>query len=436
MKTERREEAVSLEVPDNLEKEEAVMTNKPFDIPRYLFDEAFEEVKRNKGAAGIDQQSIKEYEGNLDNNLYKLWNRMSSGTYFPKPVKQVLIPKKSGKALRPLGIPTVEDRVAQTVAKSIIEPILEEVFIEDSYGYRPGKSAIDALGTCRKRCWDYDWVVELDIVGLFDNIDHELLFKAIDHHIDEKWIVLYLKRWSTAPVIDKEGNEHARASGVSQGGVTSPIMANLFMHYAFDLWMQRTHPQCPWERFADDAVVHCKSEAQAKAVLAALEERMSECRLRLHPDKTRIVYCKDGTRKDKHENTRFDFLGYTFKARRAKNSKTGKLFCRFLPAASKNAAVRLCDKMRAHKLKSMVQFSIELIAEILNPVIRGWMNYFGAYYPSGMDWALSRINDMLRRWAKRKHKGIKSLKQAYKWLRGVRARQPKLFYHWSRGFVN
>jgi len=304
------------------------MTNKPFDISRYQFTEAFEEVRRNKGAAGVDGQTIEYYERGLDGNLYKLWNRMSSGTYFPKPVKQVLIPKKNGKK-RPLGIPTVEDRVAQTVVKNNIEPMLEEVFIEDSYGYRPGKSATDAIAATRKRCWKYDWVVEFDIIGLFDNIDHELLFKALDFHIDEKWAKLYLQRWCTASMIGADGHEVGRTSGVSQGGVTSPIMANLFMHYVFDKWMTRNFPQCPYERFADDAVIHCTTLPQAQTVLCALDERVTECKLKLHPEKTRIVYCKDGNRAKEYPDTSFDFLGFSFRARKSKNSKTGEYFTSF-----------------------------------------------------------------------------------------------------------
>jgi group II intron reverse transcriptase/maturase len=410
------------------------MTNKPFDIPRYQFHEAFEEVKANKGAPGIDEVSIRQYEEALDDNLYKLWNRMSSGTYFPKPVKQVLIPKKNGK-FRPLGIPTIEDRVAQTVAKNAIEPILEEVFIEDSYGYRPGKSAIDAIGKARKMCWKYDWLVEFDIVGLFDNIDHGLLFKAIDFHIEEKWVRLYLKRWSTAPVIDKDGNEIKRDSGVSQGGVTSPAMANLFMHYAFDLWMARTFSQCPYERFADDAVIHCESERQAKIVLAALDGRMKECGLELHPDKTRIVYCKDDNRTNDYKDTSFDFLGYTFRARRSKNNRTGGLFTAFLPAVSKESTQRFKDKVRGMNLYSMVHFDLNMIAEILNPVVRGWMNYYGHFCPSEMAKALRFLNDTLKRWVRKKYKRMKSWKKANKWLSGVIVRQPHLFYHWSQGYA-
>ena len=411
------------------------MANKPFDIPRYQYFEAFEEVRMNNGAAGIDGQSIKDFEDNLDDNLYKLWNRMSSGTYFPKPVKQVLIPKRNGK-MRPLGIPTVTDRVAQTVVKNIIEPILEEVFVEDSYGYRPNRSAKDAIAMTRERCWEYDWLVEFDIVGLFDNIDHELLFKAVDRHIEEKWVRLYLQRWCMAPVADEAGDVHERTSGVSQGGVTSPVLANLFMHYAFDLWIKREYPQCPFERYADDAVIHCDTEKQARAVLAALDARMGECHLELHPEKTRIVYCKDGGRDGEYPYTSFDFLGFTFRARGARNKRTGEIFTAFLPAVSKDALKRFRDKIRRLRIYSMGHLGLKAVADVLNPIVRGWMNYYGAFYPSEMYKATTFLNRVISGWARKKMKRISGWRSRNKWLKGVIARQPTLFYHWSQGYVN
>jgi group II intron reverse transcriptase/maturase len=411
------------------------MSNKPFDIPRYQFIEAFEEVKTNKGAPGIDGVSIATFEEKLEDNLYKLWNRMSSGTYFPPAVKQVEIPKKSG-GIRPLGIPTVEDRIAQTVVKMNIEPILEEIFIDESYGYRPEKSALDALSKTRERCWRYDWVVEFDIVGLFDNINHELLFKAVDKHIDEKWIRLYLKRWCEASVCDSEGNLHEHIKGVSQGGVTSPLLANLFMHYAFDLWMKRSYPACLFERYADDAVIHCETYDQAITLLQALDKRLKECHLKLHPEKTRIIYCKDQNRKGDFENTSFDFLGYTFRPRGAENSFTGEVFTSFAPAVSKSSAKSFKDKIRQRKLLSTTHLDLQTLANTLNPTIRGWMNYYGTYYPSEMQEVTKFLNNRIKRWARRKHKGMKSWKKANKWFSGVLVRQPKLFYHWSQGYVN
>mgnify|MGYP002626432844 FL=1 len=273
------------------------MTNsKQYSIDKWVVYRAFQSVKRSKGSAGIDGVSLAEYEENLKDNLYKLWNRMSSGSYFPKPVMAVEIPKKAG-GTRVLGIPTVEDRVAQMTAVMYIAPRIEPIFHEDSYGYRPNKSALDAVGKARERCWKYDFVIDLDIKGLFDNIDHELLMKAVEKHVTEPWIKLYIVRWLKTPFADKNGVERPREAGTPQGGVISPLLANLFMHYAFDEWLRRNYPYCLFERYADDTVIHCKSEAQAKFILDKVRARMEQCKLQLHPEKTKIVYCKDKDRK-------------------------------------------------------------------------------------------------------------------------------------------
>lgn len=408
--------------------------SKSFDISRYVFAQAFWEVKANKGSAGIDGITIDEYEKKLEGNLYKLWNRMSSGTYFPKPVKQVLIPKKNGK-MRPLGIPTVEDRVAQTVAKQYIEPALEEIFLEESFGYRPNKSALDAIGVTRKNCWKYDWVVEFDIVGLFDNIDHSLLYKAFDKHFEEKWLRLYVRRWSEAPIQPEEGESVLRDAGVSQGGVVSPILANLFLHYAYDLWMKREFPQHPFQRYADDGVAHCKTLDEAELYVKKLAERMAECGLELHPDKTKIVYCKDDRRKSVYDHTSFDFLGYTFKSRSSKD-REGRLFNGFLPALSNSAAKSFRNKIKSFKLYRWTTAKVEEIAAVLNPMVRGWINYFGTFYPSKMRKTLWCINQIILKWVMRKFKRYKTKKKkAIKWLRELGRRNPHLFWHWSRGYV-
>lgn len=291
---------------------------KSFEISKHQVLEAYKRVKANQGAAGIDEINISEFEKDLKSNLYKIWNRMSSGSYFPPPVKAVKIPKKSGGA-RILGVPTVGDRVAQMVAKLYFEPTVEPYFHPDSYGYRPGKSAIDAVGITRQRCWKYDWVLEFDIKGLFDNIDHELLMKAVRKHTDCKWIILYIERWLKAPFEAEEGEIIERTAGTPQGGVISPVLGNLFMHYAFDKWMERNFPNNPWARYADDAVAHCWTKGQAEQLLAKLELRLKECKLELHPEKTRIIYCKDGKRRGKHPEDKFDFLGYTFRRRLVKS---------------------------------------------------------------------------------------------------------------------
>ena len=285
-------------------------TNKPFQIDKRRVYEAYKAVKSNGGAAGVDRQTIEQFEADLGGNLYKIWNRMSSGTYFPPPVLAVSIPKKSG-GQRILGVPTVSDRIAQMVVKQLIEPDLDPIFLPDSYGYRPRKSALDAVGATRERCWKYDWVLEFDIKGLFDNIDHELLLRAVRKHVKYKWALLYIERWLTAPM-EQGGNRIERTRGTPQGGVISPILSNLFLHYTFDLWMRRAHPDLPWCRYADDGLVHCRSAQEAEALKAELQVRLAECRLELHPTKTKIVYCKDGKRKGMYPNVGFDFLGYGF----------------------------------------------------------------------------------------------------------------------------
>src|SRR6267378_6857626 len=290
-------------------------TDKPFSIDKKRVYEAYKAVKSNAGAAGVDWQTIEQFEADLRNNLYKLWNRMSSGSYFPPPVRAVSISKKSGGE-RILGVPTVADRVAQMVVKQLIEPDLDPMFLADSYGYRPRKSALDAIGVTRKRCWKYDWVLEFDIKGLFDNIDHELLLRAVRRHVTCKWALLYIERWLTAPMEHADGMKAERTRGTPQGGVISPILANLFLHYAFDLWMTRTHPHIPFERYADDAICHCKSAEEAEALWSALADRFAVCKLVLHPEKTKIVYCKDANRRGDFPNQSFDFLGFKFRARK------------------------------------------------------------------------------------------------------------------------
>ena len=298
---------------------------KPFTIPKRLVYEAFKAVKANAGSAGVDKETIEDFEADLKGNLYRIWNRMSSGSYFPPPVKAVAIPKKNGGE-RILGVPTVADRVAQMVVKTVLEPVLEPIFLPDSYGYRPGKSALDALEVTRKRCWQYDWVLEFDIKGLFDNISHELLLRALEKHTACEWVRLYIRRWLTAPLQLADGTLVDRTKGTPQGGVVSPALANLFLHYTFDVWMTRRYPGVPWCRYADDGLIHCETEMQAYAIKVALADRLAACGLEMHPDKTHVVYCKDGSRKGHYPNTKFDFLGYAFSS---KASRKGSRLCSY-----------------------------------------------------------------------------------------------------------
>lgn len=408
------------------------MKTKPFEISKRVFITAFERVKVNKGSYGIDEQTIDNYEENLYDNLYKLWNRMSSGTYFPKPVKAVEIPKKNG-GVRVLGIPTVEDRIAQMVVKIYFEPLVEDIFYPDSYGYRPNKSAIEAVGVARERCWKYDWVVDFDIKGLFDNIRHDYLMMMVEKHTDCSWIILYIERWLKTPFVMNNGAIKERTTGTPQGGVISPVLANLFLHYVFDDFMSKEFKSIPWERYADDGVAHCVSLKQAKYLIKRLDERFKSYGLELNLDKTKIVYCKDDDRKGDYENTSFDFLGYTFRPRDAKN-KYGKYFTSFLPAISEKAKKALRKEIRSWKLQQKSDKSINDIANAINSKIQGWINYYSHYYKTELYEILQYINRCLIKWVRRKYKKS-SRKRAIEWLNGIARREKKLFAHWKFGIT-
>ena len=405
---------------------------KPFEISKHLVMKAFKLVKANKGAAGVDGQSLTAFEENLKSNLYKIWNRLSSGSYFPDPVKAVPIPKKSG-GTRILGVPTVSDRVAQMVVRLSIEPDLEKIFLEDSYGYRPNKSALQAVDITRKRCWKNDWVLEFDIKGLFDNIPHDLLMKAVRKHAHEKWMLICIERWLTAPMQDNDGNLIERSMGTPQGGVISPVLANLFLHYVFDAWMARQHPQLLWCRYADDGLVHCRTQKQAEKLLEQLARRFSECGLELHPDKTKIVYCKDSKRRQVYHQNSFDFLGYTFKPRVAKNSYDNSRFISFAPAVSKSAQKHMSDFIRSQRVHRKSDQSLEQLAEFWNPTLRGWRNYYGRFQPSQLRLIWNIFNRALVRWAMRKFKKLFRRKtRAMKFMIRMASENPRLFVHWNR----
>jgi group II intron reverse transcriptase/maturase len=430
---ERRSSPISLRAAVNPQGEEPVSEAKPYNIPKQLVWDAYQRVKANRGAAGVDGESLEAFEKDLKGNLFKIWNRMSSGSYFPSPVRLVEIPKDNG-GTRPLGIPTVGDRVAQTVVKMVLEPKVEPVFHPDSYGYRPGRSAIDAVAMARKRCWRADWVIDLDIKAFFESLDHDLVERAVAHHTDSPWVKLYVGRWLRAPVQREDGNLEQRTKGTPQGGVVSPILSNLFLHYAFDMWMQRTFPHVPFERYADDALVHCRSERQARAVLEAIRDRLAQCGLELHPTKTRIVYCKDDDRHGEHEHVAFDFLGYTFQPRRAKN-RWGKYFVSFLPAISTKAAKAIRVTIREWRMASTRNNRpLEDLARLVNPVAQGWMNFYGRFYRSKCIQVLRHINEALAAWARRKFKRLRRRERAsVHWLGGISRREPTLFAHWRFG---
>jgi group II intron reverse transcriptase/maturase len=403
---------------------------KSFEITKREVWEAYKRVKANRGAAGVDGVTIAMFEQDLSKNLYRLWNRMSSGSYFPPPVKRVEIPKSDGKT-RALGIPTVADRIAQMVVQRRLEPMLEPVFHADSYGYRPQRSAHDALRVARTRCWRHDWVLDLDIKGFFDTIDWELLMRAVRKHTDCRWVVLYIERWLKADVVMPDGTVESRDRGTPQGGVISPLLANLFLHYAFDQWMVRRHPTVPFERYADDVICHCDSQAQAEALRAEVRDRLATCRLELHPQKTCVVYCADANRRGDHDVRRFDFLGYTFKPRQAMNRR-GRLFTSFSLAVSDKAAKAMRHEIRGWGLQRLSRYDLDELLARFRPKLVGWVRYYGLFHPSTLQRALRTLDQHLVRWAQRKYKRLRGhVTRAWDWLSALRRRAPRLFPHWN-----
>lgn len=412
---------------------EPKLQDKPFQIAKTAVWEAYRRVKANKGAAGVDEQSIAQFEADRDRNLYKIWNRLSSGSYFPPPVKAVEIPKARGKGVRVLGVPTVADRVAQTVVKLYLEPKVEPIFHPDSYGYRPGRSALDAVAACRQRCWRADWVIDLDIRAFFDTVPWNLVLKAVAHHTDQKWILLYVERWLKAPLQQPDSILVGRDRGTPQGSAISPLLANLFMHYAFDAWMVREFPNIGFERYCDDAVVHCRSERQARQVRDAIAARLAQVGLELHPDKTRIIYCKDADRTGSFEHTKFTFLGYEFRPRLAKN-RHGKHFVSFLPAVSTDAMKTMGAEIRSWTLGCRSDKSLDDLARMFNHIVQGWINYYGRFYKSRLLYFLRRLNTHLVRWACQKYQRLRHKeRRAMALLAEIARRSPRLFAHWRLG---
>jgi group II intron reverse transcriptase/maturase len=409
------------------------LLGKSYDIPKQLIWAAWLKVRSNGGAAGADGVTIEQFEDKVKDNLYRLWNRMSSGSYFPGPVRAVEIPKKHG-GTRVLGIPNVIDRVAQTAAVLMLEPNVEKVFHDDSYGYRPGRSPLDAVRVCRERCWQKDWVVDLDVKAFFDSVPWDLMLKAVARHTDQQWVLLYVERWLKAPMLMPDGVLSHRVKGTPQGGPVSPLIANLFLHYAFDMWLVREFPGVRFERFADDAVVHCVTERQARRVRAAIGRRLVDVGLRLHPDKTRIVYCRDDRRRlgYEHEHEAFMFCGYAFRPRKAFNKDQKRAFTRFLPAVDPGKLTDMSRKVASWRLHRQTTLTLTDLAEEVNPVLRGWLAYFTVFYSSAAIPLGKRVDRHLRRWARRKYKRLKrGDRRARAWLNGVRKRAPGLCAHWT-----
>lgn len=406
---------------------------KSFDIPKRVVWEAWLRVKANKGSAGVDGVTVESYEANLKDNLYRLWNRMSSGSYFPKPVRAAEIPKATG-GTRQLGIPTVEDRIAQTVLVRMLEPVLEPIFHQDSCGYRPGRSAHDAVERAQVRCWQLPWVIDLDVEKFFDTVDHTLLLKAVKKHQTAPWMGLYVKRWLVAPSVDATGKQTPRTKGTPQGGAASPLLANLFLHYAFDIWITENCPTVYFERYVDDVLIHCFSRRQAIYVQRKVAERLKSCGLRMHPEKTKLVFCKDHRRREDYPHVSFDFLGFTFQPRIAKSKEKG-VFLGFSPAISKKAKKEIVRVCRSWRLWDHVSLSLGDLAERINAVVRGWYQYYSRFQRSYCVYALGVVNFHLIKWLRRKYKRYSSKTRAAQALQRIQKREPHLFYHWSVGVL-
>jgi RNA-directed DNA polymerase len=389
-------------------------------------------VTDKDGSAGIDKQSIEMFNENLKDNLYKIWNRMTSGSCFPPPVRTVFIPKKQGGE-RPLGIPTVSDRIAQGVVKDYLEPSLENIFHSSSFGYRPGRSAHDAIKQCQANCIKQAWVIDVDIKGFFDNISHEILLGLLQKHTTEKWVLLYAERWLKAGVQQKDGGIITRTKGTPQGGVISPLFANLYLHHGFDKWMDEENPQNPFERYADDIVIHCNSKGEAEQLLEKLKARMQHYELELHPEKTKIVYCKNYLRNEMHDNNSFTFLSYSFEPRTVKD-KFDKKKCLvvFSAAISQQAKASIREKLREALPTMWSNQTLEWFAQRLNPKIRGWINYYAKFNKHIAYEVFYYLNKLIVKWVKNKYK-ISGKAWLYDKYKSLQSANPDLFYHWRLG---
>ncbi|MEO7047963.1 MAG: group II intron reverse transcriptase/maturase [Ferruginibacter sp.] len=407
---------------------------KSFAVSKQMVYDSYLKVCAKDGAAGIDKETIEMFNKDLSGNLYKIWNRMSSGSYFPPPVRTVLIPKKQG-GTRPLGIPTVGDRIAQGVVKDYLEPILEPLFSVNSFGYRPGRSAHDALVQCEQNCRNYSWVVDIDIKGFFDNISHEWMMKMLSHHTEEKWVLLYTERWLKAGIEQADGSIAARAKGTPQGGVISPLLANLYLHHAFDMWMSRQYGSNPFERYADDIIVHCNSEAAAKRLLSSIQQRLEGFELELHPEKTKLVYCKNYHRREEHEHTSFTFLSYSFQPRIKANLRfKDRKFMVFDPAICCKAKAYIKQRIRAVFNPRITNVSLEQAAIKLNPKIRGWLNYYCRFNALIASKVFEYLNELIQRWIEEKFRLRGRMAVIAKYKNFVQE-NPNLFIHWQKGIT-
>ena len=403
---------------------------KSFPVSKRMVYDSYLKVMSKNGCAGIDGISIEMFEADISKNLYKIYNRMSSGSYFPPAVRTEFIPKKQG-GFRPLGIPTVGDRIAQGVVKDYLEPAMDKMFHNSSFGYRPGRSAHDALAQCHSNCLRYAWVLEVDIKGFFDNINHKKLMELLSQHTAEKWILLYVDRWLKAGIEQEDGSIRGREKGTPQGGVISPLLANLYLHHAFDKWMEHSNFKNPFERYADDIVIHCQSKAEAEKLLAALENQMGEYSLTLHPEKTKIVYCKNYNRGEEHDQNSFTFLSYTFQPRIAKDKfDPKKRIVLFNGAISNAAKTSIRRAIRKGLNPRWINGLLEAFAKVLNPKIRGWINYYGKFFKLRMIRVFEYLDELIRRWMAKKYK-ITAKQETLEKFQRTKKEAPALFYHWT-----
>jgi RNA-directed DNA polymerase len=433
MEMERRTLVIQSSILKQLCKEQGKMMReetKALPVSKGMVYDSYLKVIAKNGGAGIDGESISMFKKDVKGNLYKLWNRLTSGSYFPPAVRTVFIPKKAG-GQRPLGIPTVSDRIAQGVVKDYLEPQMENIFHKSSFGYRPGRSAHDALAQCRANCFEYAWVIDVDIKGFFDNISHEIMLQLLSEHTQEKWVLMYIERWLKAGVEQEDGDIVGREKGTPQGGVISPLLANLYLHHAFDKWMDRENPKYPFERYADDIVIHCRSKEKAEELLLKLKKQMDKYELTLHPEKTKIVYCKDDRRAKTHEHESFTFLSYTFQPRQCK-AKLGALFLGFTCAISNQAAASIRDAIKAIFREPFEARTMVMLAKTLNPKIRGWVNYYTKFARSEGLRVFKYLNNQLLMWIARKYK-IKSYHAQRHKFNSILKENPKLFHHWELG---
>ena len=400
--------------------------DKPFTLDKQWFDQAWKQVKHNQGGPGVDGVTIEQFEASLEDELYKLWNRMSSGTYFPKPIKAVPIPKADG-GTRVLGVPTIADRVAQTVVANRAQAGAEQVFLPDSYGFRPGRAALDAVEMARQRCRQYDWVVDMDIARFFDSVDHDLLMKVVEWQGWPRWAQICVQRWISADLVGPDGQVTLRDRGTPQGGVISPVLANLFLHVVFDVWMTKQYPDIPFERYADDAICHCQTRRQAYALVEALKQRFTDCGLELHPRKTKVVYCQDSKRKGNNLGpTRFTFLGFEFRARPVKG-KYG-VYDLFGPGIDPVKRKGIIEVIRGWRIHTRTTASWEDLARLVNPRVRGWMNYYARYTASEFAGVLHYLNYRIFAWMRKKYR-YRSVKKALRIWRRI-APYSRVFSHW------